>query len=519
MQQLVFCLVAFVSGLLAISAAAQNGNGQTSEWLTVSEASDFEATCSSADVEAFIKRAADQSDNISLYQYGETVEGKPMTAVICANPPFEIGQDDDRPIALVIANIHSGECCGKEAVLTLIRDIANNNQHPWLNGMVTVFVPNYNADGNDKVALNNRPGQDGPVKGMGKRETSEGYDLNRDFVKLDSQEARNMVKLIDELNPHMFVDCHTTNGSRHQYQLTYDVPHNPSAPESIRHMMREKMMPEITSNLDSNGFKAFYYGNFDREYTTWTTYGYEPRYSTEYVGMRGRLAILSEAYSYISFKDRIDVSRAFVTECLNYLQKNSDEIIALLDETESNWLKEVAENPDSIEMHLRADLKPYEQPFDILGFDGDSPKTYSVEFVSNYIPTVSKSVPKAYVFSGDMKLIADRLRNHGIEVEELNEPTSFEVEVASIDKINRFERPFQKHFMTSLDVSFATETREFPAGAFVVKTAQPQGRLACYILESQTNEGWITWNYLDDYISEGGEYPFFRVVKGSTESR
>ncbi len=480
---------------------------------TIAEASNYEATSSSAEVEDFIVRAVAASPNITSFQYGETVEGRPMTALVCANPPFEMGQSDMRSIALVIGNIHSGECCGKEAILELVREIASVPKHPWLEKMVIVFVPNYNADGNDQVAKNNRPGQVGPVNGMGKRETTEGYDLNRDFVKLDSQEGRAMVGLIDKLNPHMFIDCHTTNGSRHQYQLTYDVPHNPSSPEPIRQYLREEMMPKVTEQLWNNDIKTFYYGNFDRNYSKWETYGYEPRYSTEYVGMRGRLAILSEAYSYISFEDRINATHEFVTICLDYLDQNDNRIKNLLTKVENDWKSQFVENGKAEELHLRADLQPFEKKFEVYGYNKDEPKIYNVDFVSNYIPTVSKAAPKAYLFSGDLKLIAARLRAHGIKVEELSEEWAGDVEVATVDKIERSTRPFQKHFMTTLDVTYANQNKTFQTGDFRVSTNQPLGRLAAYILESQTIEGFVTWNYLDDQIKEGGEYPIFRVNK------
>ena len=47
-------------------------------------------------------------------------------------------------------------------------------------------------------------------------------------MKLDSPEARAFVKLMTDYDPHVAMDLHTTNGSRHGYYLTYAPPLNPA---------------------------------------------------------------------------------------------------------------------------------------------------------------------------------------------------------------------------------------------------------------------------------------------------
>src|SRR5436309_558218 len=71
--------------------------------------------------------------------------------------------------------------------------------------------------------------QAGPAGGVGVRENAQGFDLNRDFVKLESPEVRGLVRLIDLWKPLLVVDCHTTNGSYHRFTLTYDGPRHPAA--------------------------------------------------------------------------------------------------------------------------------------------------------------------------------------------------------------------------------------------------------------------------------------------------
>lgn len=504
-----------VLGVAFLSPVKLLAQTEKEELLTVAESSQFKATSTSAQVEEFIGKLVAMAPHVTAMEYGKTVEGRPMTAVVCANPPFAEDRNDPRGVALVIGNIHAGECDGKEAILMLLREIAKDPQHRWLQHLVLVFVPNYNADGNDQMAPNNRPGQVGPEQGMGRRTNSEGFDLNRDFMKLDSPEGRAMVRLIDRLDPDLFIDCHTTNGSKHQYQLTYDIPHHPSSPASIRQCMRQSMMPTITDRLWQSGIRTFYYGNFDRGNTTWTTYGYEPRYSTEYLGLRGKFGVLSESYSYLDYEGRIKATRAFVSACLDYFDENVTTIRDMVQDARQNWIQRTSQFPNEQTIVLGADVAEFPESFLVKGFDGDQPKDYEVKFLGRFVPTIERSVPYAYLVPRQIKSAIVKLQQHGIKVEELTAPWSGKVEVAKIKAIHAAPRAFQGHRMVKLDVEFTVTTGEAQSGDWIVRTAQPLGPVAAYLLEAESNDGLATWNYLDEHLQVDADFPILRIVESS----
>ena len=482
------------------------------EFLTVAEKSEYKATSLSLEVEQFIDLCDAKSDLISKFEYGRTVDGKPMTAVVLAKGPYEAGKMDDRFRALVIGNIHSGECDGKEGLLEIIRNVAIQSKCSWLDNMVVIIAPNYNADGNDKVAATNRRGQVGPENGMGVRANSQQLDLNRDFVKLESPEAQNLIRLIDKAKPHLFIDCHTTNGSKHRYPLTYDVPHNPSSPPMIRKFMRDSMMPDITSRMKGKNIDTFYYGNFDRTGKRWESYGFEPRYSTEYFGMRGGLAVLSESYSYATYKERIDASREFVKSCLDYCHDHADPIKQLIDDSRSDFMAAAKSRPASVTISLDAKMVPFAKPEVILAYNGSEPAEIEVEFWSDFEPITTTSLPFAYLLPAQLKSSVEKLKQHGIQVEELSSDMSFKIEFEVIKALNRSQQPFQNHSMVRLETTQDTGERTFPAGTSVVRTAQPLGRLASYMLEARSNDGLATWNFLDDELEVDGEFPIVRIL-------
>ena len=504
-------------GLVPMLVAQQQppSAGVPEELLTVAEKSDFKSTSLSSEVVDLLNRLEGRAEHLKLHEFGRTLEDRPMLAAVLADPPYELGAEDPRLKILVIGNIHSGECAGKEGLLMLLRDLALfEGQHPWLEKAVLIVAPNYSADANDQVAPNNRPGQLGPDNGMGQRPNMMGLDLNRDFVKLESPEARNLVGLINRVSPEVFIDCHTTDGSIHRYELTYDIPHNPATSPILRTYLRSKMMPAVTSALEAQQIDAFYYGNFSRDRSRWTTYGYEPRYSTEFFGMWGGLGILSEAYAYISFKDRILASKAFVTECIEFATAHDDEIRKLVRDATVEFVEQATTNPQALQFPLSAKVTAFEQPATIKGRDreNETDQDYTCEFWGKYEPVHLRKLPFAYVLPADLAGIVEQLQRHGIQVEKLPADWEGKVETYTIQKIERATRAFQKHQMVAVEAELAEAGSVVAAGSYVVRTGQPRGRLVAYLLEPESADGLVTWNFFDDYLEEGQPFPVRRIA-------
>ena len=480
---------------------------------TVAESSDFQATSTSEQVVDFVDQCAEQADHVRKIVFGKTVEGREMVAAIVAREPYELDQEDPRAVVLVIGNIHSGECAGKEGLLMLLRELAHNPEHPWLENLVLIIAPNYNADGNDRMGKLNRPGQIGPADGMGRRENAQNLDLNRDFMKIDSPEAQSLVGLMDRADPDLFIDCHTTNGSRHQYGLTYDIPHNPAVDSAIRDFMRVKMMPDVTRRMEEDGTLTFYYGNLNRDKTAWSTYGYEPRYSTEYGALRGRMTILSEAYSYNSYHDRIMDSKKFVTHCIDYLNEHREPIQSLLEDVDRRLMEAARTEPQRVPLSLAAKLTDFSEPVTIKGYDGDEKVDLECQFFGRYESTATTPMPYAYLIPQDYSRQVDRLLKHGIHVERLTENVKLPVEVDRVVNFDNSKRVFQRHKMVQLETERQSEEREVPAGTWIVRMDQPLAKLAGYLLESESDDGLVVWNFFDNDLQVGAEYPVLRLPK------
>ena len=237
--------------------------------------------------------------------FGKTEEGRDLPLMVISDPKVTTpaaARKLGRPLVFVQANIHAGEVEGKEAVLMLARRLVSGDLKPLTRQLVILIAPDYNADGNEKVNVMNRTAQNGPVAGVGTRENSKGLDLNRDYMKLDSAEARSLVGLFNKWDPHVIVDLHTTNGSYHANHLTYSPILNPNADARLIEFTRERMLAPIRqAMLKTHNWRTYYYGNFAPEdgggressrvdpanpgNVTWRTFDHRPRFGNNYAGL------------------------------------------------------------------------------------------------------------------------------------------------------------------------------------------------------------------------------------------
>ena len=107
--------------------------------------------------------------------------------------------------------------------------------------------------------------------------------------------------------------------------------------------------------------------------------------------------------------------------------------------------------------------------------------------------------------------IVEMLRMHGVAVEQMAERGVLSTRRFMIDSVIR-GREFQGHQETTLNGRWASaDTMTLDAGTYIVRAAQPLGILALALLEPQSDDGLVTWNFLDQWIQQGGAYPVLRV--------
>ena len=429
--------------------------------------------------------------------------------------------------------------------MLLARRLVSGDLKPLTRQLVILIAPNYNADGNEKVNVQNRTAQYGPVAGVGTRENGKGLDLNRDYMKLDSQEARALVGLMNKWDPHVLVDLHTTNGSYHANHLTYSPILNPNADARLIEFTREKMLAPIRdAMLKNHKWRTYYYGNFAPEdgggressrvdpanpgNVTWRTFDHRPRFGNNYAGLRNRIAILSEAYSYLDFKGRVDVTEDFVDEIFKSAAANAKQIMTLTAQADRQFTAPATAKP----VELGVDFEIRALPEKVGIFVGDVTKVpnprsgkemlamtdmavpVSMKDYGVFAATRSVAMPKGWLIPANPRLAAavERLRLHGLTVQEITDPAQVSVERFTIADYTRAERVFQGRREARLKGAFEKAQLSVAPGALFVPADQPLARLAFYLLEPESDDGLVTWNIIEEGLAAGEAYPIYRVT-------
>lgn len=474
---------------------------------TRAEATDYRETSSHADVLAFLATLKAGGAPIRLESLGKSFEGREIPLVVAGTGPL---------VVYIQANIHAGEVEGKEASLMLLRDLLKKDPKKLLRKLTLLVAPIYNADGNEKWGDGkvNRGHQDGPAR-VGVRTNGQGLDLNRDCVKAESPEMRGVLeKVYLAYDPDVVFDLHTTNGTRHGFDLTDAPPLHPNTPPGILTYSRDALLPGVHRRLlKERGWRFFDYGNAERRgaETVWASFGEEARYVTNYAGLRGAVAILSEAVSFLPFKFRVETTYRFVEATLEAVARDSAKIRALRADRslpkELGVRFELASRGRDEEIRLEVPLP--ESQIDHM----KAPTQWEVKRLpvwDRFAPTRTARIPKFYLVPKSLGSAIELLLRHGIPVERLSREWSGKAEVFTISERVQ-ARPFQSHALNRLEGTWAMSDANLPAGTLKVSTDGPLGRLAFHLLEPESLDGLAAWNFLDDSLAVGAAYPIVKA--------
>jgi len=519
--------LSFLTLLSFLSVSAQQ-MGNHDALISRAERTVFMETSHNDDVVKFIEALKTSSPLVTVEQFATSKLGNPLLLAIMANPKISTPEEaraSGKPVIYIQANIHAGEVEGKEASLQLMREIAFGYRKYLLDNQIIMFCPNYNPDGNDKFADNNRPSQEGSPKMTGVRANGEGLDLNREGMKAEAIEMKGLLKgVFNRWDPALFMDLHTDDGSWHGYMANV-APSFQSAgmPEPANFTM-DLLKDAMHTVLDKSGINIFWHGYLNmrpNEQAIFVAYDHLPRYVANYVGLRNRMGILSEVFPHELFEKRILANYYLLVSVLEYTgghAKEIKDIIAKADQETIDMIKsgagkiqrgvtyKLAPEPDQIRMLIR-ETTPYT---DANGRKRQRPTgnlnwLEKINHSNHFVPVKLATVPRTYIFPAELANVAQKLEEHGIIVKKTDKKIKIDGEEYLISKLTRSDREgYGGHKAVTLEGNFRPVKLAVPAGSYYVDMAQPLAWLIFYLMEPQSDDGLVYWNYFDEYIQKLG---------------
>lgn len=541
MKKLTLVLILTLTLLFAFSAVPAVAAVDLDTLQTPAEASNWERTTSSQEVIDFCVQVAALSEGRIRVEYlGTTSGGRqiPMMVVGQPAPKDAAAVSADKAIALVNCNIHSGEVEGKEAMLIFAREIAQGQHDDLLEDLVILIVPNMSPDGNDALGKHRIRSQFTP-KLVGTRPDGDGYNINRDMTKLDSSGANAIVKVMNDWDPVIFIDAHATNGSFMRHAITYNWGLHPNTDSELMAYNRDEFCQLALgseSPLGQNGKVAIPYGNFGVYYSGivadgWQTFEDYPRYTTNYAGLRNRLALLLEVYSYDPFDVRVETQYDCILGALKAVQTDKVKIKQLIADADARSIARATKGIDpktdlvALDSKLavltelnggKVDVLSYatgedgtvaatrltDDEGDPCGVEFTGEATYTIDYWGKFVPTGTEVMGAYYLVEADAPAAIELLMRHGVEVYQLNADvtlTASQFKWYEVDKLNKSASLYEGHYMNAITGAWQNPSaaQVFPAGTYVISTAQPLGSFAALMLEPASRDGATSWNYLD----------------------
>jgi len=461
------------------------------------------------------------SGKVKMLTMGMSDAGFPLNLIVIANNGdynFDNIRKNNKRVILVNNGIHPGEPDGIDASMLLARDIVIN-KYKIPDNIVLAIIPVYNIGGCLNRSANYRVDQNGPEE-FGFRGNSQNLDLNRDFIKCDSKEARSFAEIFHLTDPDVFVDNHVSNGADYQHVMTLLTTQHSKMGGVMGEYLNKEFEPGLYASMKQKGYDLVPYVSFggNSPDAGMTAYFDGPRYSSGYATLWHTFAFVPETHMLKSYDQRVKSTYALMQSFIEFTATNSATIKKLRDQTKAS-VKTQTDFPISWVLDRdrsgEVTFKGYEagrKPSDISGqprlyYDRNKPYEKKIKYFNYFNTKTSIKKPTAYVVPQGWWKVIDLLKLNKVEMRRLSKDSSIEVEVYKIEDYKTSPRQYEMHHLNSeVKLSSSTLTIKFRKGDYLIPLNQVANRFLVEVLEPQADDSYFAWNYFDATLGQKEGY-------------
>ena len=474
---------------------------------------------------SWYKALGKNSKQVLVKEMGMTDAGYPLHLVlVSADGKFDpqLWHVQKKAVLLINNGIHPGEPDGIDACMLLVRDIVTKKISMPEN-VVLAIIPVYNIGGCLNRNNHSRANQNGPLE-YGFRGNSQNLDLNRDFTKCDTREARSFTQLFHWLEPTILIDNHVSDGADYQHTMTLITTQYDKLGGGLGNWVKNKFEPQLYEGMAQKKWDMVPYVDFS---TSGPENGMEmfydpPRYSSGYAALFHTISFIPETHMLKPFKDRVLSTYALMMTFIEKSSSFANEILLQQKRAQKEELR------DSIlPLHWSLDssqysfitFKGYAQSFktsDATGlkrmfYDHNKPFTKQVKYFNVFKPHDFIIVPKAYLIPQGWYNIIALLKLNNVLMNRLKNDTILEVDAYHIDDYKSLTRPYEKHHKNSaVKVTVLKQKINFLKGDYVVSTDQLTKNYIVQMLEPTGDDSFFAWNFFDAILQQKEGYSDYR---------
>jgi len=509
--------ILILGALLLISCT--NSSENEHDFTTIFETSNGTETSEYAAVISFYKNLSEVYKTISIFEIGETDSGNPLhlitfSATSSLNSKLEEIVSKEKNTILINNGIHPGESDGIDASMMLLRDLAQGKINSPKNTVIAVIAV-YNVGGALNRNSTTRTNQNGP-KEYGFRGNARNFDLNRDFIKNDTKNAKAFAKAFHLIKPTIFIDNHVSNGADYQYTLTHLFTQHNKLGGELGDYLHKTLQPELEKSLANKNLDITPYVNvFNRTPESgFSQFMDSPRYSTGYTTLFNTLGMMVETHMLKPYKQRVEGTYELLKSMIEITDANFDTLKTLKENTLKQYkigeLYPVSWKIDSSQTTTLA-FKGYEGkmiPSNItnanrLFFDRTKPFTKDITYYNYFKPKTAVTIPEKYIIPQGWWTLIDLLKQNNIELTEITKDTLISVEVYSIKNYETVRSPFEGHYLHyNTEVETVSEMVSVKKGDFIIDTQQEGIRYLLETLEPTAPDSFFNWNFFDTILQQ-----------------
>lgn len=507
-------------GLIAFMLSSPNfSSSQNLNIMTPFEKNNNQTATYDEVIDFYKKLAKNHKKIVSFKKAGMTDSGHPLhELVISLDGYFEPSKarKNNQTILFINNGIHPGEPEGIDATMMLLRDyLEDDKKAQELKGLVIVAIPVYNIDGCLRRNSYSRANQDGP-ESYGFRGNDRNLDLNRDFIKCDSRNAKSFNQLFSYWSPDFFVDNHTSNGADYQYTMTLIATQHNKLETQLGEFLQKKCLPFLYSDMEKKGWEMIPYVDSDGETPDSGILGFSdnPRYSTGYTAVHNVIGFMPETHMLKPFKDRLASTYEFMKTVIHFLQTDGREIATIKKAAET-----AVANQSKFALEWKLDKSKFEKipfrgyeakhkPSDVSGlprlyYDRNAPYTKEIKYWNEFAPSIEIEKPLAYIIPQAYDNVIERLEWNGVKVQHLRQDIEIEVEKYKILDFKTTANAYEGHYLHSnIKVEKIVEKTKFRKGDFVIIPNQTTNKYIVETLEPQAPDSYFAWNFFDGILMQ-----------------
>ncbi len=487
----------------------------------------LEALTPHEEVVRFFRSLTARSPDVAMREIGRTREGRPLHLVTLARPAVRTPAEahaSGKPVLFIGAQVHGDEPAGKEGLIRFAHQLVGGPLEELLDEVIFLFVPQMNPDGAEAGT-------------WGTRNNPAGFNLNRDYLRLDNPETRAIVReVLVPWRPHVVVDAHELGGPPRIYDFYTWHPTNPHGPGSTMRLAGDRLIPAIVEALEGAGHSHVIYhtpGGLAQLAENPEVGIHVPVYGrtlNDYAGSQGMATILFESLrasdARIGIEERAERQRIAMEALARSIAEDPDAVTGAFREGRREMVERGRrwDAADSIAI-LREPVPSRTIEYRVAErervetaqgatwrYTGGS-VTVETPLYDSAAVTLGRIRPVGYLIDPQRGDLVEALLEHGVIVERVLGAARWEVESFRVDSLAIASSVYEGYVPQRFRTTPEAVGMDVPAGAWFVRASQPGAALVFHLLEPEDENSLAITGAFFTEARVGRTLPVHRVME------